>query len=116
MLNIFVKKGPFVIADETNADLKLTGLLNMSDVDVLRKLIIPALTDGAYVFDKVMVLTPTDFRATEPKVNLIIESYQHASSLRQRIKDLKLTTQDILLVLIKSPCSCIDILSQMRFV
>ena len=56
-----VKKGPFIIAEETGADLKLTGLLNMPDVDVLRTLIIPALTSEAFVFNKVVVLTPEGF-------------------------------------------------------
>lgn len=56
-----VKKGPFIIAEETGADLKLTGLLNMPDVDVLRTLIIPALTSEAFVFNKVVVLTPAGF-------------------------------------------------------
>jgi hypothetical protein len=93
-----VKKGPFIISDDTSADLKLTGLLNMADVDVLRTLIIPALTDSNYVFSRVIVLTPTDIICSRD--NLTIESYQQTSSLRQRIKDLKLTAQDILLVLI----------------
>ena len=105
-----VKKGPFIISEETGADFKLTGLLNIADVEVLRTLIIPALTSEAFVFNKVVVLTPTDFRPLETKDNLVIETYQQVSSLRSTIKDLKLGSQDILLVWIRSPCGVIEML------
>jgi hypothetical protein len=74
-----VKKGPFIISEETGADLKLTGLLNMPDVDVLRTLIIPALTSEAFVFNKVVVLTPAGFKPLETRENLKIETYEQVS-------------------------------------